>query len=197
MVRIIGITGGIGSGKSTVCHILAQRGYPVYDTDREAKRLMRTDTNIIEKIKTLFGNQAYNSTYELNSKHIAQQVFGNNVLLRRLNDIVHPAVKSDLLQWAGTQTAEYVFAESAILFESGFNEICYSTIGVIAPMQTRIDRVMNRNGISRQQVVERINNQLSDLQLTQLADFVIHNDGDINYLGTEIDRIIHKITDNN
>ena len=197
MVRIIGITGGIGSGKSTVCHILAQRGYPVYDTDREAKRLMRTDTNIIEKIKTLFGNQAYISNYELNTKHIAQQVFENDVLLHRLNDIVHPAVKSDLLQWADKQMTKYVFAESAILFESGFNIICYSTIGVIAPMQTRIDRVMNRNGISRQQVVERINNQLSDLQLTQLADFVIHNDGDINYLGTEIDRIIHKITDNN
>lgn len=197
MVRIIGITGGIGSGKSTVCHILAQRGYPVYDTDREAKRLMRTDTNIIEKIKTLFGNQAYISNYELNTKHIAQQVFENDVLLHRLNDIVHPAVKSDLLQWADKQTTEYVFVESAILFESGFNDICYSTIGVIAPMQTRLDRVMNRNGISRQQVVERINNQLSDLQLTQLADFVIHNDGGLNYLHTEIDRIIHKITDNN
>ena len=197
MAHIIGITGGIGRGKSTVCKILEHKGFQVYDTDREAKRLMQTDTNVIEKIKTLFGNQAYNSTYELNSKHIAQQVFGNNVLLRRLNDIVHPAVKSDLLQWAGTQTAEYVFAESAILFESGFNEICYSTIGVIAPMQTRIDRVMHRNSMSHQQVVERINNQLPDLQLTQLADFMINNNGDISHLETEIDRIIHTITDNN
>lgn len=197
MAHIVGITGGIGSGKSAVCRILAQRGYLVYDTDREAKRLMKTDTDVIEKIKTLFGNQAYNSTLELNAKHIAHQVFGNEVLLRRLNDIVHPAVKSDLLQWAGTQTAEYVFAESAILFESGFNDICYSTIGVIAPMQTRIDRVMKRNGMSCQQVVERINNQMSDLQLTQLADFMINNNGDISHLETEIDRIIHTITDNN
>ncbi len=167
MSKIIGITGGIGSGKTTVCNIFREQGYPVYDCDSEAKRLMRDDSGIRRQVLDLFGT--------LDSSELAHIVFNNGDLLLQLNSIIHPAVARDLQQWAEQQEKSIVFAESAILFESGLNKLCRKTIVVTAPYEVRIERVMKRNGWSREQVINRMRNQMTDEELTQLADVVIKN----------------------
>lgn len=167
MARIIGITGGIGSGKTTVCNIFREQGYPVYDCDNEAKRLMQDDSGIRQQILDLFGT--------LDRAEIARKVFDDKGLLQQLNNIVHPAVACDLQQWAERQEKSIVFAESAILFESGLDKLCWKTVVVTAPEEVRIERVMRRNGWTREQVVNRMRNQMPEEKLKQLADIIIKN----------------------
>lgn len=192
MALLIGITGGIGSGKSLVSKILQKHGYAVYDTDTEAKRIMQSDPKVTAGIISHFGPQAYNGP-QLNNRWIASEVFGNKQKLDLLDSIVHPAVAADLRQWAAQQTAEYVFAESAILFQSGFNKLCNSTIAVIAPRQIRIERLKKSRAMTHQQIEERINNQMSDTKLAQLADYVIINDTTPEQLEHAIAEILNKI----
>jgi len=167
MSLIVGITGGIGCGKSYMCHKLRQRGYKVYDCDAEAKRIMQTDESIRQQIEALFGTTE--------SRTIARIVFDNPQMLQRLNAIVHPAVANDLRQWADSQSDPIVFVESAILFESGLDKLCWKTVGIIADFETRIERVLRREGMTREKIIARMNNQMGDEQRRALCDHIIMN----------------------
>lgn len=172
----IGITGGIGSGKTFICRLFEALGIPVYNADEEAKRLMNTDIRIKEKLIAQFGEATYKDGL-LDRGFLANMVFSDKGKLELLNSIVHPVVIQEAKDWAERQTTRYSLKEAALLFESGsYKELDY-TILVTAPMDIRIQRVIERDGATEQQVQERINKQLSDEEKLQLADFVIVNDG--------------------
>jgi dephospho-CoA kinase len=171
----IGITGGIGSGKSTVCRIFEVLGVPVYSADQAAKRLMATDRKLIDGIAAAFGRASYTNGL-LNRAYIARIVFNDPEQLELLNSIVHPAVFRDFAKWSRIQTAPYVAKEAALLFESGSWKLCDQTILVTAPASLKISRVMQRDGLSEEEVGRRMERQLSDEEKTRMADFVIAND---------------------
>lgn len=171
-IYTVGLTGGIGSGKSTLARMFLQRGAAVYSADPRAKELMTTDPALKTGILSLFGDQAYLGT-ELNREHIARQVFSEPELLARLDALVHPAVYRDFEHWRLCQNAPYAVLESAILFESGGQAHCDITAAVCIPLELRIARTMERDGASRQQVLQRMERQMSDRQRASLADIVI------------------------
>ncbi len=173
----IGITGGIGSGKTTVCQIFATLGIPIYYADVRAKEIMVADADVINQIKKLFGSDAYDENGQLNRKHIADKAFHDKNLLQQLNSIVHPAVFQDTLDWYQTHHYEnYTLYEAAILFESGSYKLLDKIITVFAPIEDRIARTIKRDKISRKEVLERIDKQLSEDEKMKRADFVIYND---------------------
>ncbi len=176
----VGITGGIGSGKSYVCAIIKDMGYPVYDCDSEAKRLMVESPQIIQCMTSLLGTEAYHDDGSLNKPLIAQFLFKSNGNAETINSIVHPVVKEDFLNWADKQQTPLVFMESAILFESGFNSIVDRTVAVCAPTEVRIQRAMQRDNSTREQIEARIRQQMTDEQCRSLADSLIENDGKAN-----------------
>lgn len=171
---IVGLTGGIGSGKTTVAKMFNKLGVPIYVSDIEAKRIMITNDNVISRIQKLLGNDAYING-ELNRAFIASKVFDKKELLEQLNKIVHPAVKEDFIQWSKAQETDYVIKESAILFESGSAADCDLVITVTAPMEERINRVVERDNASREEIKKRIENQISDEEKITRSDYVINN----------------------
>jgi dephospho-CoA kinase len=172
----IGITGGIGGGKSTLAQKLRTEGYDVYDSDNEARMLQNEHPVIREKLIELFGNEIYIGN-ELNRKELARIVFQKSELLAKLNAIVHPIVKDHLNNWLEQRKLhKLLFMESAILFESGFNLIVDKIIVITATEDIRIRRVMKRDGSSMEQVKLRIANQLPEDVKVSKADFVIHSD---------------------
>lgn len=173
-MMIIGLTGGIGSGKSTVAKMFMELGVPVYDSDKEAKTLMATSTDVKTAIIKLLGYGAYNED-GLNRSFIAEKVFKDSDLLKKLNGIVHPAVRDHFLNWAENQKSPYVIQETALIFENQAQDKYDRTILVTAPINARIQRVVSRDGTSEQAVKERINNQLEDSHKKKLADFSIEN----------------------
>ena len=175
MLRI-GITGGIGSGKSTVCDIFAHLGVPVYAADREAQRLMREDPALIASIKKAFGTDSYNGT-EPNRPFLANAVFGNPEKLALLNSLVHPAVFRDFERWCVLQHAPYVIKEAAIMFESGSYKQVHEVVAVTAPLELRIQRVMERDGSSRENILKRMQAQMPQEEVVKRAHAVINNDG--------------------
>lgn len=173
----VGITGGIGSGKTTVCKIFSTLGIPVYYADSSAKHLMHTDPDLIKRIKLLFGNAAYDGNGQLNRKWIAEKAFQDKNLLEQLNAIVHPAVFQDTLSWFRShQDKPYTLYEAAIMFESGSYKLMDKMITVFAPKEDRIERTMKRDEISREDVLERIGKQLPEEEKMKRADFIIYND---------------------
>lgn len=173
----VGITGGIGSGKTTVCKIFATLGVPIYYADDNAKALMIKDADVIHQIKKIFGADAYFDNGELNRKHIAAKAFVDSSLLQQLNAIVHPAVFNDTLKWYQQhQHYPYTLYEAAIMYESGSYKLLDKIITVFAPIEDRIERTIKRDNISRTEVLDRINKQLSDEEKVKRADFVIYND---------------------
>ena len=170
----IGITGGIGSGKSTVCSLFAERGIAVYDSDSRAKQLMSESAELREQLIEAFGEECY-ADGELNRAYLAKQVFGNVETLSRLNAIVHPAVRADFRTWAEQQSGAYVILESAILFEAGFESEVDTTLAVMAPLEERIRRTMARDGVDRESVLERIAHQMSDDELHSKAKRTLVN----------------------
>ena len=186
----IGITGGIGSGKTTVAHIFEVMGVPVYFADDRAKLLMKT--NLAPKIKSLFGHQSFDEAGELNRAFIAQRAFTDTSLLQKLNSVVHPAVHEDYLKWCDSLTAPYSLKEAALLIESGSYKQLDQLIVVTAPLELRIKRVQIRDGSTEEMVRQRIANQLSDEERLQHADFVIFNDESTSLITQTID-IHHKI----
>ncbi len=178
----VGLTGGIGSGKTLVCSVLEKLGVAVYYADSEARRLMNSDPELVLQISGLFGNKAYEGGI-LNREFLAQRVFKDKVLLTRLNELVHPAVRKDFSRWASEQKpAFYVVEEAAILFESGSDRNMDLTIGVFAEKELRVQRVMQRDGIAREQVRVRINSQMNEKEKMEKADIVIYNDGKLMIL---------------
>jgi len=174
----VGITGGIGSGKTTVCQIFETLGIPVYYADDRAKAIMVENEQVIRQIKTLFGAEAYLPDGSLNRAHIANIAFNDQEKLSQLNAIVHPAVFADGDQWHQQQTnVPYTLKEAALLFESGSYQQMDKMITVFAPEELRIQRVVKRDATSEEQVRQRIAKQMSDEEKMKLADYVIHNDG--------------------
>jgi dephospho-CoA kinase len=171
----VGLTGGIGSGKTLVSSVLKKIGVPVYDADSQARRIMNEDSRLRQGIVDLFGEEAYLDG-SLNRSYLAGRVFGNTQMLSRLNNLVHPAVRKDYNNWLSQQTTPYVVEEAAILFESGANRMMDMTILVYAPVDVRINRVMKRDGIGEDQVRERMKHQLDEEEKRRLSDRVITND---------------------
>ncbi|SEM12288.1 dephospho-CoA kinase [Aquimarina amphilecti] len=171
---VIGLTGGIGSGKSTVAKMFADLGVPIYIADDEAKKLMHDDLSVKNQIIELLGVESYIEE-ELNRPFIADKVFNNKELLEKLNSIVHPAVADHFVKWKNKQKSEYVIKEAAILFENGGYQQCDFTILVTAPEETRIKRVLKRDNTTKSQVLARLKNQWKDSKKIPLANFVIIN----------------------
>lgn len=174
----LGITGGIGSGKTTVCKIFETLGIPVYYADERAKYLMSHDPKLIAGIIELFGSEAFLEPQVLNRAHIAQVAFNDKAKLNQLNALVHPAVAQDGLNWqAAQQNVPYTLKEAALLFESGSYRSLDKIIVVAAPLELRIQRVMARDGAKREEVEARISKQMPEAEKVSLADFVVNNDG--------------------
>lgn len=171
----IGLTGGIGSGKSTVAKIFEVLGIPVYYADDAAKRLMNDDVDLQKKIKEAFGDSVYSDGL-LNKKQLAAIVFNNPVKLNLLNKLVHPATLKDAALWMNKQEAAYTLKEAALIFESGAQQGLDYVIGVAAPAPLRIQRTMQRDGLTREEVIARMNKQLDESIKMKLCDFVIKND---------------------
>ena len=171
----IGLTGGIGSGKSTVAHIFEVLGIPVYYADTEAKKLMGANEELKASITRAFGEEAYVDG-RLNREYIAAQVFNNDKKIELLNSLVHPATIKDAEEWIKIQRAAYVIKEAALIFESGSNKNLDYVIGVQSPLELRIKRVMDRDNIPAHQVKARMNQQMDDDLKLRLCDYVIVND---------------------
>lgn len=171
----IGITGGIGSGKSTVCRVFIALGIPVFEADLIAKELMNTNQEIHEKLVNLFGASVYQSDHTVDRKYLAGIVFNNPSLLAQLNEIVHPVVRETFFNWCEKQHSTYIIHEAAILFESGFYKMMDKTIAVVTSENERIQRVIKRDGLTLELVKVRIKNQWTDDERIKLADFVIGN----------------------
>lgn len=197
---IVGLTGGIGSGKTTVANLFNKLGVPIYVSDIAAKRIMVTNEKVITAVKNLLGDEAYTNVNELNRSYISDQVFKNKLLLNDLNSIVHPAVAEDFLNWYKDQKVEYVIKESAILFESGSFENCDSVITVTAPLEERINRVVLRDNVTKKQVLHRVMNQLSDEDKIDRSNFIIINktleetEDQVEKINTQILNIIRNST---
>lgn len=171
----IGITGGIGAGKTTVCNIIEAMGYPVFYSDVVAKALQNENIELKSEISHLFGEKAYPNN-ELNRSYIAESVFSNPTLLQKLNEIVHPKVRASFDEFCQKyKNSAFIFNEAAILFESDGYKKMDANVLVIANEETRIQRVMNRDNVSKEIVLKRIQNQLSQEKLIQLSDFCIEN----------------------
>ncbi|WP_333600697.1 dephospho-CoA kinase [Flavobacterium sp.] len=174
MTKIIGLTGGIGSGKTMIANYIKSLGIPVYIADEEAKKLMQT-TEIIEAVKKEFGDEVMDNN-ELHREKLAQLVFNNPDKLQKLNNIVHPAVKKHFDTWVlANQNFPFVVKEAAILFESGSYKYCDSIITVTAPLETRIQRVLARDKTNRESILQRMQNQWTDEQRIAKSNYVIHN----------------------
>lgn len=171
----VGLTGGIGAGKSIVAGIFKHLDVPVYDADAAAKRLMNEDENIKSKIKDLFGNSAYIDG-KLNRSFIAETVFADKSKLALLNNIVHPATIKDAAEWFSKQNHTYAIKEAALLFESGSAEGLDFVIGVTAPVSLRVRRAMQRDQVSKEKIEDRMKHQMEDAIKMRLCEFVIHND---------------------
>lgn len=172
----VGIAGGIGSGKTIVCQVFKVLGIPIYNADLEAKLIMNKSDQVRMAIIKAFGEESYHNGL-LNKEFISTQVFNDSEKLKQLNSIVHPAVIQAAEDWAEVQTRPYSLKEAAILFESGsYKKVDYSIL-VTAPIDLRIARVMQRDHVTKEQVLARMNSQMSDEEKAKLADFVIINDG--------------------
>ena len=171
----IGLTGGIGSGKSVISSLLEVLGIPVYIADTESKRLTQTSPAIREQLIALLGETIYCGE-EINKKRLASFIFNDAECLRKVNAIIHPEVSRDFLAWAARQTTPVCAIETAILFESGLDRHVDVSVMVYAPPELRIERVIARDGVSREEVIGRINSQLPDEEKKMYSDYVICND---------------------
>ncbi|MER3463891.1 MAG: dephospho-CoA kinase [Chitinophagaceae bacterium] len=170
----IGLTGGIGSGKSTVAKIFALLGVPVYYADIASKKLYHTDRELMTSLKKHFGEDIY-TNQQLNRAKLAAIVFGDEQKLSLLNELVHPLTIRDAQQWMAKQTTPYVIKEAALIFESGFAADLDYVIGVSAPQHLRIKRVMERDNIDREDVLNRMKRQIDERLKMRLCDFIIEN----------------------
>ncbi len=178
MLRI-GITGGIGSGKTTVCAIFSTLGIPIYNSDERAKKIMVENQSVVNKLKAQFGSTIYFEDGSINRVLLSQIVFNDKEQLTKLNEIVHPAVFEDMIKWyAENQNHKYVLQEAAIMYESGSYKMLDKMILVYADQEIRIERVMKRDKVDRIAVLARMDKQMPESEKLKLADFVIYNNGE-------------------
>ena len=192
-MKRVAITGGIGSGKSTVCRALSEiSGAPIYDSDRRAKEIMATHPEVRQDLVEFFGEEVFEGGV-LNRPLIASQVFGNEEKLQRLNAIVHPRVVADFELWTESQRGEYVILESALLFTSPLVGHYDLAVVVDAPIELRIARCVARDGATAEQIRRRIESQMPAEEMRARADLVVEADGrDLRPAVEELDRIIRK-----
>ena len=189
MTKIIGLTGGIGSGKSTVANYIASKGIPVYIADEEAKKIMERD-DVKQKIQNLFTESILNSDNSLNRKKIAEFVFNNPDKLKELNAIVHPEVRLHFKNWLKEhKNYPFIIKEVAILFETGGNKQCDKVILITAPEELRIERAMKRDNLTKKDILVRIKNQFSESKKKELSDFIVENIN-LNNTFLKIDEIL-------
>ena len=191
---IVGLTGGIGSGKSTYAKLLAKKGIPIYYSDDRAKYLMNNSKELRDKLLKEFGRETFN-TEGLNREYLAKIVFNNKEKLEILNSIVHPIVTKDFKSWTNEQSTSFVVNENAILFESGAYKNCDININISTDVEERIGRVMKRDGATRDQVLSRINNQWTDEQRNDISDITVSNN-DVDNTADNISYIIEKLNSN-
>ena len=174
-MKIIGLTGGIGSGKSTVLELFKILGVKTYSADESAKKLVNTDPYLINLIKSSFGENIYDKG-QLNSKKLSDIVFENKEKLKLLNSIIHPAVAKDFKLFLNSNNEDYIVKEAAIIFETKSENNYDKIILIQSPLEIRIERVINRDNISREEVMKRINNQLDENLIIDKCDYVISNE---------------------
>lgn len=172
----IGITGGIGSGKTTVCQVFEVLGIPVFYADQEAKTLMLVNTEVRNALIETFGKNTYREDGSLNREFLAKLVFNDDESLIKLNQIVHPAVFNAFNEWAGKQSAPYVVKEAALLFESASYKLCDSNVLVISPEKLKIERIKKRDQASTEQILARMAKQMTDAEKAEMADYTLIND---------------------
>lgn len=170
----LGITGGIGSGKTSVCRVFKVLGIPVFSADFEAKNIMDNDDSVKLRINSIAGKELYVSGI-LDRAELASLIFNNKLLLDKVNSLIHPIVFENFRKWESKQDAPYVIMEAAILFESGAWEIVDKVATVVAPAEQRIERIMQRNNLTREQIIMRINSQMDDDEKVKRSDYVIQN----------------------
>jgi dephospho-CoA kinase len=170
----VGVTGGIGSGKTSVCKVFTVLGIPVFSTDRIAREIMDGDKDIIREINIIAGRDMYSNGC-LDRMALASLIFNNNNLLEKVNSLVHPVVFEHFARWEIIQTAPYIIMEAAILFESGASKLVDKIATIVAPEEERLTRVTLRSKLSRHQVLERMMNQMDDEARIKLSDYVIFN----------------------
>ena len=188
----VGITGGIGSGKSTVCRMLAERGVALYDADSRAKELMSTSESLRKALIENFGAETFTAE-GLNRQYLAERVFNDAEQLRLLNSLVHPAVLADFEAWAEEQDGHYVVFESAILFEAGLENRVDAVVAVMAPESLRVERVMARDGHTKEQVMARIKSQMSDDERSDRSQYSIVNI-DVEDLEEDVEQLHRRLS---
>ena len=188
---IVGLTGGIGSGKSTVAKIFLELGIPVFFADDEAKNLMQNSEVLRSKISAVFGHRVYLNNI-LNKTYLTDLIFRDKTSLKRLNELVHPEVEKCFKNWISSQEAAYVVYENAILFETNSASQFNFIITVTANKETRINRIIKRDGVARQKVLDRINNQWEDKEQIKFSDAVIINEGDTDIMA-EVEKLHRRI----
>ena len=194
-MKKIGLTGGIGSGKSTIAQVIKHIGYPVYIADKEAARLMDSHPDIRKDITERLGANCYTSEGHINKPVLAQIIFENKEALEEVNRIVHPRVMEAFEQWAAMQSTSLVFCETAILYESGLERYFDAIICVTAPEEVRVRRVMERDRCELKDVMARVRNQMDEDEKCQRANFVIYNDGEHMAVPQVLD-VLHKLQTN-
>lgn len=196
-VKTLGVTGGIGSGKSAACAVFEALGARVVYADDEAKRLMHEHPALRASIVEAFGAESYDAAGRLNRPHLAARVFGDEEQVARLNALVHPRVREaffDLRDAAEADGYDLFVYEAALIYESGADRVLDVVAVVDAPLETRIERVMARDGATREAVLARMQHQIPAGELRRRADFVIENDGDLDRLRTQVEALYRKLT---
>lgn len=193
--KVIGLTGGIGSGKSTVAKFLLEMGFPVYNSDTRAKELVNENDDLKSKIVSLLGEKAYDNEGKYDRKYVGDLVFNNKDLLEKLNSLIHPAVALDFAHWVHSQTAPLLFKETALLFELRLHEKTDASLLVTADDNIRMKRVMDRDGKTYREVENVMDKQMSEREKCRKADFIIYNNGNLEELESETKSIVEAIKD--
>ncbi|MGZ5273883.1 MAG: dephospho-CoA kinase [Kaistella sp.] len=192
--KIIGLTGGIGSGKSTVAKFIEEMGFPVYYSDVRAKDIVNDDEVLRHKIKALLGEESYNENGLYDRKFVSGVVFNDEEILLQLNALIHPAVKLDFENWVARQNTPFVFKETALLFELKLNESCYKSVLVTADDNIRIKRVMDRDSKTYREIEAVMDKQMPEKDKVKRADFVIYNNNGTEELRAETEKMLMKLT---
>ena len=191
--KIIGLTGGIGSGKTTVAKFIEEMGFPVYFSDDRAKEIVNDDEVLKNRIKELLGDEAYDENGFYNRKYVSGIVFNDDEMRLQLNALIHPAVKIDFENWVENQNSEFVFKETALLFELKLNESCYKSVLVTADDNIRIKRVMDRDGKTYREVEAVMTKQMPEKDKIKRADFVIFNNEGIDELKAATEKMMFNL----
>ena len=192
-VKIIGITGGIGSGKSTVSKFIEEAGFPVYYSDVRAKTIVNDDAELQKKIKELLGENSYDENGFYNRRYVGEIIFKDDQLRLQLNALIHPAVKINFENWISEQKTPFIFKETALLFELKLNESSYKSILVTADDNIRIKRVMDRDGKTYREVEAVMNKQMPEKDKIKIADFVIFNNDGLEELKIKTNQFINEL----